>query len=56
MASLMKNLLPKLVSQASTLKFTWSSDDNDLYSDGSSKDKLRLHADKNNIKWTKVLR
>lgn len=46
---------PKLVSQASTLKFTWSSDDNDLYSDGSSKDKLRLHADKNNIKWTKVL-
>ncbi|MCE6061549.1 ABC transporter substrate-binding protein [Mycoplasmopsis agalactiae] len=46
---------PKIVSQASTLQFTWGAGDNDVYVDGSAKDKLRVHADQNNIKWTKEI-
>lgn len=46
---------PKLVAQASTLQFTWGADDNDVYVDGSANDKLRAHAEENNIKWTKEI-
>lgn len=50
-----KNVLKKpdfkLVSQAATLKFSWQSDDNVFYKDGSSTDSLRELAEENNNKW-----
>ncbi|WFQ90756.1 ABC transporter substrate-binding protein [Mycoplasma feriruminatoris] len=50
--SVKKDLPFKLVSQAATLRFSWQSDDNTFYKDGTSSDPLRKLAEENNKKWT----
>ncbi|WP_434335166.1 ABC transporter substrate-binding protein [Mycoplasma capricolum subsp. capricolum] len=49
--SLNRDLPFKLVSQAATLRFSWQSEDNTFYKDGTKDDSLRKLAEENNNKW-----
>ncbi|WP_434342506.1 ABC transporter thiamine pyrophosphate-binding lipoprotein p37/Cypl [Mycoplasma capricolum] len=51
--SLNRDLPFKLVSQAATLRFSWQSEDNTFYKDGTKDDSLRKLAESNNTEWLK---